>query len=1373
MEEARSRRPTPAELRRRIEQGDALLLDAGVFDPLRDPLPAFAAGRTISGAERTFLVQFARELTATERRLLEEDGVRFVDYVPSHAYLLQASPPTFARLRSNALVRWADAFRGGYKVAGVLRSAAWREAVYLDLRLLPGESGIALMDRVRALDPAIEPVSLRGDAAPGATLRVLVPQGRLHPFAERVAEDAAVWSVQPWYLPEIHNDDGIWVEQSYDTVNQRTYAVTAPMWSHGITGTGQLAGISDSGLDSDMCFFRTSAALSAVTDAQSLALPGTGTIDLTRKVAAYYVIPGATPYDGNTVCGGRPESWHGTHTSGTIVGDNFLTLSTGSGGGHDGGDGMAPNAKLIFQDIGSETTGCLDGLQSDFHLIAQQAYDAGVRVHSNSWGASVGGAYTSASAEVDEISYGREDLLFVYSAGNAGPSANTVGSPGTAKAALTVGACGHGSSNAIAAFSSRGPTDDGRWKPDLTAPGTSTVSAAGDLSHTSGNCGTKTLSGTSMAAPTVAGGAVLLRQYFTDGFYPSGVRTAADALGPSSALLKAALVNGAIDLSLTSQATMLSSLSPDGNQGWGRIHLDNVAFFATPTRDPRRTRVWDKWNGTGLTTGQVDAYPLQVAAGQPLKVTLAWTDPQGSLLAAVALVNDLDLEVVDPGGGVYRGNVFSSGESAQGGSSDLLNNVEVVFLTAPVAGTWTLRVKATSVPGAPSAPGSDRQGYGLVATFGDCGVDLAAPSGVVATDHGAAGLQVGWEAVPGATGYQVYRAAGTCAAAGTSYHLVGQTTGTSFTDTLVQGGFGHAYRVRAVTPCGEGALSSCASATSSANCTLSPVFGGLESAVNDTGTTACDALLGWSAGESACPAAPGVTYDVYRSTTPYFTPGPATLRAWGQTGTTYRDTAVTPNQAFFYRVLAEDATTANGGPGNGGNLDGNGSVRAVTPTSSGTYAGTWVDDADFAARLEMQDPWRITHQSNHTAGGTLAYHSAADGSTVPALTCAAVTSPPIPLQADTTPQLLYFTRYDMESQRDGVVVEVSPDGGAWSDLPPVGGYPSTFALTQSPPSNACAYAAAQGAFSGRQAAWTEVVHDLSPFAGQTVRVRFRMSTDPSTGLEGFYLDDLRVTRAFAPGSCGTDLRLTETAVWDVCAGGGAGSDNGILESGEDATVVVFAQNVGDQGATAITGTLSSAAPGVVVTRSTASFGPADAGEETFSVGPHFGVWVSPAVACGTQLPFTLALTAAQGTFSRTFGLTVGRGAPLCSQVVCGGALPLEDRNVLVAKTAGGDPLQLTFDPSCHASDATVYWGHAAGSMTGLAWTGAACGSGPSGSALFSPGTPAPGSLHYFVVVPTNGVKEGSYGKDSTGNERTRASGLGACNLPQQLGGVCP
>jgi hypothetical protein len=1363
------------ELKRRLEGGRSLILDAGVFDPLSEPPPAFAAGRAVKGTERVFLVQFQRELWADERRLLEEAGMRFVDYVPSHAYVVQASPAAFARLRSHGLVRWLDAFRGGYKLPHALRSGAGGDVGFLDVRLLPGESPTALMERVRGIDATLELVSVRGEPASGATLRVGVPEGRLHPAVERIAEDAAVWSVQPWQLPELHNDDAIWVEQSFDTVNRRSYALTAPLWNHGITGTGQLAGLSDSGIDSDMCYFRTSAAAAAVTDAQTPALPGTGAIDLGKKVAAYYVIPGATAYDGNTLCGTRPESWHGTHTSATIAGDNYLTLSGPGSGGHDAGDGMAPNAKLVFQDIASETTGCLDGLNSDFHLIAQQAYDAGVRVHSNSWGSSAGGAYTTFSQEMDEISYDREDLLFVYSAGNSGPSANTVGSPASAKNTMAVGASGHGASTTVAPFSSRGPTDDGRFKPDIVAPGSLTVSASGDLSHSSANCGTKTLSGTSMAAPTVAGGAVLLRQYFTDGFYPSGVKAAADALAPSAALLKASLVNGAIDLVHASQAAMLSSLSPNANQGFGRIHLDNVAFFATPVRDVRRTRVWDRWNATGLVTGEMDSYPLQVAAGQPLKVALAWTDPQGSLLAATKLVNNLDLEVVDPASNVYRGNVFSGGQSASGGTADLLNTVEVVFLTSPVAGNWTLRVRAASVPGTPAEPPSGRQGYALVATYGDCTASLAAPAGVTATDQGDGGILVSWAAVPGATGYQIYRAAGGCAAPG-SFHLLGHTTATSFADALVQGGFGYAYAVRAVTGCSEGARSACASATSSGNCTLLPAFSGLTSAVNDLGTASCDSLLGWSHGASSCPAAPSLSYDVYRSTTPYFAPGPSTLVSAGETGTSYRDVSVAGNQAYFYRVLAEDGTTTNTGPANGGNLDANGVVRAVTSTATSTYAGTWTDDADFAARLDTAAPWRITNQQGHTVGGALSYHSAADGSTVPSLTCAAATSPLIPLPSGGSPVLRYFARYAMEDQWDGVVVEISTDDGAsWADLPPAGGYPSSFALTQNPPVNACDYPATHGAFSGTLNDWTEYTHDLALYAGETIRVRWNLSTDPATELEGFYLDDITVTDALAPASCGTDLRTTAALVWDACPGGGA--PNGILESGEDATLVIGVQDIGEAAATAITGTLSTDAPGVVVTRATASFGSAEAGEEAFSGAPHFGVWVAPTVPCGTVIPFTLVLESDQGTFQRSLGLTLGQGSPLCHQVVCNTTLPLEDgvgaEPLRLAKTGEGDPLQLTFGVSCHTSDSTVYWGQASGSMTGLSWTSAACGFGPDGVASVSPGTPPPGSFFYFVVVPGNGVKQGSYGRSADGAERPEGVGLGTCNLPQQLGGACP
>src|SRR5207249_2629563 len=110
------RTPTADELASARARGNALLLGIAVFDPLKGPLPAFVAGRTVTGGEGSFLVQFLQDLSAAERRDLEASGLRFVDYVPNHAYLVRASPEAFATLRSHPLVRWLDAFRGGYKL---------------------------------------------------------------------------------------------------------------------------------------------------------------------------------------------------------------------------------------------------------------------------------------------------------------------------------------------------------------------------------------------------------------------------------------------------------------------------------------------------------------------------------------------------------------------------------------------------------------------------------------------------------------------------------------------------------------------------------------------------------------------------------------------------------------------------------------------------------------------------------------------------------------------------------------------------------------------------------------------------------------------------------------------------------------------------------------------------------------------------------------------------------------------------------------------------------------------------------------------------------------------------------------------------------
>jgi hypothetical protein len=1126
--------PSPEVLEAAIRDGNAILLRSGIFDPATSPEPDFTArGFTAREPAETdaYLVQFDKEVPSGERASLESPHLRFVDTIPSRAYIVRADREGAQTLSGHPWLRWMGLFRGGYKPDPVLLAAPWRQPVFLEFRLFPEENPFLLLARLQAMDPRIDFGAVHGDVAAGATLRILVPGEDLPEFLPQACEDPAVWSVEPWFLPHAMNDNSAWVVQSYDTTNRTTYSLSATMWNHGLTGTGQTPAVCDTGCDDDMCFFRFGPDASAITDAQTVALPGTGTLDVAKKVVAYYVLPNATAYDGNATCAstGKPQGWHGTHVCGSLLGDNYAVLSTPTSGGHDAGDGMAPNARLIFQDAGNETTGCLDGLSADFSLIFQQAYNAGARIHSDSWGADTAGVYNGGCQTVDRFIYDHEDFLIFFSNGNAGPGSQTVGYPASAKNCLALGATTNGSigANSMASYSSRGPTADGRRKPDLCAPGSLVVSASGTTSHTDNNCSTKGMSGTSMATPTAAGAASLLRQYFTDGFYPTGAAASSNALQPSAALLKAALINGAVDIANTTQGSMLTSLAPDNNQGFGRVALDTVAFFSSPSRDGRRVRLWDRWNATGLQTGEQEEFPIQVASGQPLKITLVWTDPQSSTTAAVNLINNLDLEVVAPDGSTtYKGNVFASGQSAPGGFADLLNNVEEVFLTAPPAGTWTLRVKASAVPGAPSQPTSGRQGFALVATYADCATTLPAPASLAASDSGSAGINLSWPEVPGAGSFQIYRASGDCFAAAAQFHYVAQTAGLTFTDALVQGGYDYAYKVRAVDGCNEGAASPCATATSSGNCGLIPTFAGIASAANDPSTGPCDTILIWSSATSNCPLGNTVRYNVYRGATPYFVAGPSSRVATGVTNIYYRDTDTAPNTTYYYIVRAEDGTTANGGPANGGNEDTNAVMAMATPTAGTFTDGTWADTGGdgYRATLALAPPWRVTNQQNHTEGGSLSYHAGPDGAAYPAMACAAATTPSIPLQGGQAPRLTFWERHNLEYLYDGVIVEISDSGGVWSQLALTPDYPGALALTGSPPINACADASTVECFTGPYgntilSPWKYYAADLTAFAGLAVRIRWRLTTDPATESEGFYLDDIQITYSGVPDDC--------------------------------------------------------------------------------------------------------------------------------------------------------------------------------------------------------------------------------------------------------------
>jgi len=368
---------------------------------------------------------------------------------------------------------------------------------------------------------------------------------------------------------------------------------------------------------------------------------------------------------------------HGTHVACTVLGSGSRNIDY---------QGVAPEAGLYFQAMENDDTNTFGG--PGIWNLLNSAYNTGnSRIHSNSWGGiDSGGDYNTQSEDADELTskwdqyWLYEGMSVLFSAGNEGDAG--IAPPGTAKNVITVG--GHvnrydiDAENQMYESSSRGPTDDGRLKPDIVAPGDYVRSCKAQEAENAESSWESDwyieYSGTSMATPVAAGASIIVREYLMD---------IVERPAPQGSLIKALLILGAQDMGARD--------IPNNDEGWGRLDLVNSLI---PQNDigifvDDRSR---------LSSGQESDYSFEITRpNEELKIVLTWSDYPGSSFSSTQLMNDLDLEVTSPDGQTtYLGNVFSNGKSVTGGIKDSKNNVEVVLIDSASEGIWNVNVKDSS-----------------------------------------------------------------------------------------------------------------------------------------------------------------------------------------------------------------------------------------------------------------------------------------------------------------------------------------------------------------------------------------------------------------------------------------------------------------------------------------------------------------------------------------------------------------------------------------------------------------------------------------------------------------------------------------------------
>lgn len=630
------------------------------------------------------IVQFENKMPARAQEWLKSQGLSVYTYLPEDAFIVNGTTEQFLALKNQS--RFAVkllAYTQEFKISQEFTPAS----VFNGTQTVLANITALSKQTAKEVAAALAQMGLRVLAVDGRTLQVAVANSDL----QRVGALSGIEFIEPLtpvesLIADLQNPNFLNIKTaSGDYSDLVGYESGTKLmnfndtWSRGLRGEGQVVAVADTGFDSG----------------------DVNTIHSDLKGAVQKGL----------IYGLYSKSWedpmgHGTHVAGSVLG-----RGTESKGALRGG---AFGAQLIGEGMWSPM---LDNLSipSPFTKLFTDAYQEGARIHTNSWGSPASlGEYLSMCQQVDEFMWNNPEMLVIFAAGNSGEDKNkdgvidpgSVSAPGTAKNVLTVGASENLISNGgiqkqvkelkdadkkwgaepissskisdntsgIAMFSSRGPTKDGRLKPEIVAPGTNILSLRSHHPKASPLWGIYNdhyawAGGTSMATPLTAGAAAVAREYLI-----KEKKIAA----PSAALIKAHLMSTALDLFPgqygTGKTQEIAKIRPEMNEGFGRVDIKKATSL------PASSVVIDDREGVA----QGSEKTFTITANKKLTVTLVWTDAPGATSAAKTLVNDLNLSV--------------EGSDGKWEDAGEVNNNAFVEKSDLKPGTYTIRVLGNKIP---------------------------------------------------------------------------------------------------------------------------------------------------------------------------------------------------------------------------------------------------------------------------------------------------------------------------------------------------------------------------------------------------------------------------------------------------------------------------------------------------------------------------------------------------------------------------------------------------------------------------------------------------------------------------------------------------